>query len=256
MEPVWIVVAAVAALALVVVLVLLLRGKERVIDVGGGSVAADNPREEEDEEAEDAAEATGIAPAGAMGPGEVLEARGKDDAECGLADWLMEDLNRTLGGDYSTDRMVITRLADAALKASADLRATGRASIDLPYIAADASGPKNYRREVTRAEAELGMARHGALLADELIQWRGRDQRTVALAEWLEAEADEDAGSGSLDPAGTVRLADAAEKAMADIARTGHAVIDLPGLTREGGGARDFRREFDRETLEAMIGEA
>lgn len=251
MEPVWIVVAAAVAVVLVVLLIMLARGKERVIDAGGGPVDV----VEDDPATPEPADEDGLAPAGATGPGEVLGARGKDDAECGLADWLMEDLNRTLGGDYSTDRMVITRLADAALKASADLKATGRASVELPYIAADAGGPKNYQREITRQEAELGMARHGALLVDELIQWRGGDQRTVGMAEWLEAEFDEDADS-SLDAAGTVRMADAAEKALADIARTGRAIVDLPGLTQEDGNARDFRREFDRATLQKMIGEA
>jgi hypothetical protein len=252
MEPVWIVVAAAVVIVLVVLLVVMSRGKERVIDAGGGPtglVEDSSPAERAATDDDD-----GLAPANAAGPGEVLELRGKDDAECGLADWLMEDLNRTLGGNYAADRMVITRLADAALKASADLKATGRASIDLPYIAADAGGPKNYRREVTRQEAERGMIAHGALLVDELIQWRGGDARMVALAEWLEAEADEEAGSGSLDVEATVRMADAVEKAVAEIMRSGRAVIDLPGLPRDGGNPRDFRREIDRATLDALTG--
>jgi hypothetical protein len=50
-----------------------------------------------------------------------------------------------------------------------------------------------------------------------------------------------------------VRLADAAERAMADVARDGQAIVDLPGLTREDGGAIDFHRELDRESLDEAI---
>jgi molecular chaperone DnaK (HSP70) len=151
---------------------------------------------------------------------------------------------------------VITRLADAAVKASADLKATGRARIDLPYITADAGGPKHYQRDLTREEAERGMIEEGALLVDELMEWRGRDASTVALASWLESEADEDGGDGSLDAASVQRLANAAEQAMADIGRAGNAIVELPGLTKLGGGAFHFRRAFDRAALDEMIGEA
>lgn len=250
MEPIWIVAAVVAGGLLVILLLRFGRGRERVIDVGGPATA------EPDAPARTSATAKGGADDDAMSAGELLEAKGRDEGECGLADWLMEDVNDTLGGGYLSDRMIMTRVADVAIKVSADLKATGRASVELPFIAADASGPKHYKRDVTRQEAELGMVEHGALLVDELLQWRGRDARVVKLGGWLEAESDEDAGSGSLDPLGTVRVADATEKAMADIAATGRAIVDLPRLSREGGAAYDFRREFDRAALEGMLSDA
>ncbi|HJQ55683.1 MAG TPA: Hsp70 family protein [Vineibacter sp.] len=231
----------------------LMRGKERVIDAGGQPDADAGPAKA-DASNTDSAPAGDDATAEADGPGEILEARGKDDAECGLADWIMLDVNTALDGDYNSDRAVINRVADAALKASADLKATGSATVDLPYILADASGPKHYRRTFTRAEAEPGMVAEGVLLVDELLQWRGRDERTVALAGWLESESDEE-GTGSLDPPSTVRMADATEAAIADLTRTGRAVVDLRGLTRDRGGPRDFRREIDRAKLDEIVGE-
>lgn len=247
MESIWIIAAAGAAGLVVVLLLLMARGKERVIDAGGTPVSTTDAAP-----AVQAGKRDAVAQ-DATGPGEVLEARGRDDAECGLADWLMTDVNRALDGDFSGDPMVITRVAEAALKASADLKATGRATVDLPFLAADTRGPKHYRRDMTRAEAEPGMVAEGILLVDELLQWRGRDERTVALGQWLESESDEEA-SGSLDPASTVRMADAAEAAMAELARTGRAVVDLPGLTRERGARHDFRREIDRAALDEMAG--
>lgn len=257
MGTIWIIVAAVAAgLLLVGLLLALARGKERVIDVGGASSANDDAPVRSIGATDDKApaKATSASIDDAGGPGEILEFKGEDDAVCGLADWIMLDVNAALGGDYTGDRAVINRVADAALKASADLKATGRALVDLPFIAADASGPKHYRRDFTRAEAEPGMAAEGVLLVDELVRWRGRDDATVALAAWLEHESDED-GAGSLDPASTVRMADATEAAMAELTRTGRAVVELRGLTRDKGGLQDFRREIDRDLLKEIVGE-
>ena len=252
MEPVWIIVVA-GAVVLMVVLLLLGRRRERVIDMGAPDTAETGTGK--DTPAGDAAKQGQDPTVGARSAGEILEVKGKDDAECGLADWLMLEANRALGVDLSSDHMAMTRLAEAALKASADLKATGRASIDLPYLVADARGPKHFQRVVTRQEAEPGMIEHGALLVDEVIQWRGGGERAVALAEWLESEADEEAGEGNLDPAARLRLADATERALADIARAGRAVVDLPALTRDGGSPFHFRREFDRATLSEMIGD-
>jgi hypothetical protein len=78
--------------------------------------------------------------------------------------------------------------------------------------------------------------------------------RTVALGEWLESEVDDEADSGSLDPASTIRVADAADAAVAEITRTGRAVVELTGLTRDNGGRQDFRRELDREALNDIAG--
>ncbi|TXL71547.1 hypothetical protein FHP25_29670 [Vineibacter terrae] len=248
---VWIAVAAGAVLLLVVLLVLRSRRNERVIDLSGPSdtTGAEPARIGRNEAAPDTSKAES--------PGEILELRGLDDAECGLADWLLQQANQSLGIDVSGDRTAITRLADAAVAASADLKASGRARIDLPYIAADASGPKHFQREVTRAEAEIGMIDHELLLVDELLAWRGRDSRTAALGAWLETEAEEEGdGDGSLDALSTQRMADAAEQAMAEIARSGSASVDLPGLVRQGKPPFHFRRSFDRAALDEMIGEA
>ncbi len=243
MEPIWIAVAAGGAVLLVVLLLVLGRRKERVIDMSA-PVAADD-----DEPASTATAAATAAASDATSPGELLELRGRDEGICGLGDWLMEDASRALGADLSSDQMVITRLADAAEKASADLKTAGQALVELPYLAADASGPKHYRREMTRAEAELGMIQHGTLLVDELLDWRGRDERTVALGGWLDTEVSDEL----LDTASVQRLADAAEQAIVMLDQSGRATVDLPSLTTREGKAVHFSRTFDRASLPPMV---
>jgi len=246
MDGIWIVAAVGVAVLVVLYLLLFGRRRARVIDMDA-SQAAD-----------------GKAPAGtkARDPaiskhsaGELLEAQGKDDAECGLADWLQEDASNTLGVDLDGNHTAVTRLSEVALKASADLKSTGRASVELPFLVADASGPKHYKRKVTREEAEVGMIAHGALLVDELLQWRGRDVPTLRLGEWLQDELDEDASDKSLNVTVVQQLADATERAMADIARSGRAVVDLPGLKTFEDDTFHFRREIDRAKLDEILAE-
>jgi hypothetical protein len=50
-------------------------------------------------------------------------------------------------------------------------------------------------------------------------------------------------------------VADAAEKAIADIDRTGHADVDLPGLTGMDGEMEHLRRAIDRAALERILSE-
>jgi hypothetical protein len=248
MNAIWIAIGAGGAIVLVIALVMMGRRGERVIDSGPvvPEPAGKPPA---------AAKVKASGGASYEGPGEILEARGAHDAESGLADWLMADIDNAVGMKLNGDQIVIQRVADAALKAAADLKETGRAVVELPYIAAAADGPRNYRREIAREEAEVGMVEHGILLVDELLQWRGRDARTVALGGWLEMEADEQLSSGGLAPAATQRVADAAEKAIVDIDRTGHADVDLPGLTGMDGEMEHLRRAIDRAALERILSE-
>ncbi|MGE0424791.1 MAG: Hsp70 family protein [Reyranellaceae bacterium] len=60
-----------------------------------------------------------------------------------LAEWLVRRASRDTGIDLATDRMAVTRIAEAAGKAWPELQAQGRARITLPYIAADRDGPKH-----------------------------------------------------------------------------------------------------------------
>lgn len=241
METILITAVAGAAVLLLLYLLLFSRRRERVIDAatpppGRGDSAVASPP---------SASATDRA----LTAGEVLETRGESDAVCGLADWLMQDAERTVGAGLGADSTAVTRIADAAVKASPELRSTGRATIDLPFLAADAAGPRHYKREVTRAEVELPMIELSALMAYELLEWRGRDDRAVAFAEWLEDEAGEAGGDNSVDSASTLRLADATDKALADVAASGSATIDLPDLKTVKGVVFHFRRTLTREEL-------
>lgn len=60
-----------------------------------------------------------------------------------LAEWVIRRASRDTGIELATDRMAVTRIAEACAKAWPELQAEGRARITLPYIAADRDGPRH-----------------------------------------------------------------------------------------------------------------
>lgn len=76
-----------------------------------------------------------------------------------LAEWLLKRASRDTGIDLATDRMAVTRIAEAAGKAWPQLQTEGRARITLPYIAADRDGPKHIDISVDSATL-VEAARH------------------------------------------------------------------------------------------------
>ncbi len=79
---------------------------------------------------------------------------GGDDVDQVLIDWLVAEFNKDTGVDLSKDKMVMQRLKDAAEKAKIELSSSPRTSINLPFLTADASGPKHLEKDLTRAEFE------------------------------------------------------------------------------------------------------
>ena len=67
--------------------------------------------------------------------------------------WLCEQACAQTGMDLRNDPMALTRIAEAAKKAQAEIDAAGSAEISLPYICADASGPKHLELRITREQA-------------------------------------------------------------------------------------------------------
>lgn len=65
---------------------------------------------------------------------------------------LCEQAQTQLGLDLTHDPMALSRIGEAAKKAQAEIDADGHAEISLPYIAADASGPKHFQLKVTREQ--------------------------------------------------------------------------------------------------------
>jgi molecular chaperone DnaK len=79
---------------------------------------------------------------------------GGDDIDQRLIEWLVEEFRRDQGIDLSKDRMALQRLKEAAEKAKCELSTTQEADINLPFITADASGPKHLTIRLTRAKFE------------------------------------------------------------------------------------------------------
>jgi len=77
---------------------------------------------------------------------------GGDDFDNRIIDWLIAEFKRDNGIDLSTDKMAMQRLKEAAEKAKIELSSVTSASINLPFITADASGPKHLDVTLTRAK--------------------------------------------------------------------------------------------------------
>jgi len=77
---------------------------------------------------------------------------GGDDFDQRIMDLLVKEFKAQNGIDLSVDRTAVQRLKEAAEKAKIDLSATTKTTISLPFISADASGPKHLEYELTRAK--------------------------------------------------------------------------------------------------------
>ena len=79
---------------------------------------------------------------------------GGDDWDQRIIDWLADKFQADNGIDLRKDKMALQRLKEAAEKAKMELSSTTQANINLPFITADASGPKHLDYTLTRAEFE------------------------------------------------------------------------------------------------------
>jgi len=77
---------------------------------------------------------------------------GGDNFDKAIVDWLIAEFKRDQGIDLSNDRMALQRLYEAAEKAKIELSTTQETQINLPFITADASGPKHLDQRLTRAK--------------------------------------------------------------------------------------------------------
>ncbi len=79
---------------------------------------------------------------------------GGEDFDLRIVDWLAEEFQKENGLDLRQDRMALQRLKEAAEKAKCELSTTTETEINLPFITADASGPKHLVIKLTRAKLE------------------------------------------------------------------------------------------------------
>ena len=87
---------------------------------------------------------------------------GGDNFDEIIIDWLVTEFKKDQGIDLRQDRQALQRLKEAAEKAKIELSSTLSAEINLPYVTADASGPKHLNTTLTRAKFES--------MVDKLIQ--------------------------------------------------------------------------------------
>ncbi|MBR6372741.1 MAG: molecular chaperone DnaK, partial [Victivallales bacterium] len=79
---------------------------------------------------------------------------GGDDFDGVLIDWLADDFKKEFGIDLRQDPVALQRLKEAAEKAKCELSSSTSTEINLPYITADASGPKHLTKSISRATLE------------------------------------------------------------------------------------------------------
>jgi molecular chaperone DnaK len=91
---------------------------------------------------------------------------GGEDFDMRLIDYLVTEFKKESGVDLNQDPLALQRLKEAAEKAKIELSSTSQTDVNLPYVTADASGPKHLNIRVTRAKLEA--------LVDDLVE------RTIA----------------------------------------------------------------------------
>src|SRR5580692_2694218 len=79
---------------------------------------------------------------------------GGDDIDNRVMDWLVAEFKKDTGIDVSKDKMVLQRLKEAAEKAKIELSNVQETEVNLPYLTADATGPKHLLKKLSRAKFE------------------------------------------------------------------------------------------------------
>jgi molecular chaperone DnaK len=79
---------------------------------------------------------------------------GGDDIDHKIVEWLIAEFKKDQGIDVSTDRMALQRLKEAAEKAKIELSQVQETDINLPFLTANASGPKHLQQKLTRSKLE------------------------------------------------------------------------------------------------------
>ncbi|MHA1214499.1 MAG: molecular chaperone DnaK [Candidatus Hodarchaeales archaeon] len=108
---------------------------------------------------------------------------GGDDFDQRIIDWMIEEFKKETGLDLSNDPMALQRLKDAAEQAKIELSQKTSAEINLPYVYADASGPKHLNMTLTRSKFEI-------MTADLIEAAMGPTRRALADAKLQPSDID------------------------------------------------------------------
>src|SRR5438270_4139740 len=109
---------------------------------------------------------------------------GGDDFDQRIIDWICDEFKREQGIDLRQDRMALQRLKEAAEKAKIELSSTLQTEINLPFITADASGPKHLNLTLSRSRLEQ-------LVGDLVEQTVGPCKKALADADMPASKIDE-----------------------------------------------------------------
>jgi molecular chaperone DnaK len=109
---------------------------------------------------------------------------GGDDFDQRVIDWVCDEFRREQGIDLRADRMALQRLKEAAEKAKVELSSVAQTEINLPFVTADAAGPKHLALTLTRAKLEQ-------LSADLVERTAGPCQRALGDAGLSASQIDE-----------------------------------------------------------------
>jgi molecular chaperone DnaK len=109
---------------------------------------------------------------------------GGDNIDQRIIDWLVQEFKKETGVDVSKDQMALQRLKEAAEKAKIELSTVLETEINLPFLTADASGPKHMNVKLTRARLEQ-------MVADILDRAIGPCKQALADAGVTPAQIDE-----------------------------------------------------------------
>jgi len=109
---------------------------------------------------------------------------GGDNIDQRIIDWLVQEFKKETGVDVSKDQMALQRLKEAAEKAKIELSNVLETEINLPFLTADASGPKHMNVKLTRARLEQ-------MVADILDRASGPCKQAIADASVTPAQIDE-----------------------------------------------------------------
>jgi molecular chaperone DnaK len=109
---------------------------------------------------------------------------GGDDFDRRIVDWLADEFKRDQGIDLREDPQALQRLSEGAERAKVELSSSTQTQINLPFITADASGPKHLNMSLTRAQFE-------ELTADLVERTRGPVERALSDAKLTADDIDE-----------------------------------------------------------------
>ncbi len=109
---------------------------------------------------------------------------GGDNIDQRIIDWLVQEFKKETGVDVSKDQMALQRLKEAAEKAKIELSTVLETEINLPFLTADASGPKHMNVKLTRARLEQ-------MVADILDRASGPCKQALSDAGVTPAQIDE-----------------------------------------------------------------